>query len=102
MDHSRNEETFAGSGLGEDPPPRRARLDTMARVRRELARVYREARAGRLDVADASKLANVLQIMGRMIETSEGETRPAAVERRGGGARWGGGGEGGRGGGGGG
>ena len=82
MDHSRNEETFAGSGLGEDPPPARARLDTMARVRRELARVYREARAGRLDVADASKLANILQIMGRMIETSEVETRLDALERR--------------------
>ena len=82
MDHSRNEETFAGSGLGEDPPPRRARLDTMARVRRELARVYREARAGRLDVADASKLANILQVMGRMIETSEVEARLDALERR--------------------
>jgi hypothetical protein len=68
--------------LGEDPPPRRARLDTMARVRRELARVYREARAGGLDVADASKLANILQIMGRMIETSEVETRLDALERR--------------------
>ena len=82
MDHSRNEETFAGSGWGEDPPPRRARLDTMARVRRELARVYREARAGRLDVADASKLANILQLMGRMIETSEVEARLDALERR--------------------
>jgi hypothetical protein len=82
MGHSRNEETFAGSGLGEDPPLRRARLDTMARVRRELARVYREARAGRLDVADASKLANILQIMGRMIETSEVEARLDALERR--------------------
>ena len=82
MDHSRNEETFAGSGLGEDPPPRRARLDTMARVRRELARVYREARVGVIDVADASKLANILQIMGRMIETSEVEARLDALERR--------------------
>jgi len=82
MDHSRNKETFAGSGLGEDPPPPRARLDTMARVRRELARVYREARAGGLDVADASKLANILQIMGRMIETTDVETRLDALERR--------------------
>src|SRR4051812_39609332 len=83
MDHSREEDAFADNGLGEDPPPPpRARLDTMARVRRELARVYREARAGMLDVADASKLANILQIMGRMIETSEVETRLDALERR--------------------
>src|SRR5689334_5109480 len=88
MDHSRDEDAFAGNGLGGDPPPPpRGRLDTMARVRRELARVYREARAGGLDVADASKLANILQIMGRMIETSEVEARLAALERRLGGAR---------------
>src|SRR3954471_7431948 len=82
MDHSRDEDAFGDNGLGEDPPPRRARLDTMARVRRELARVCREARAGGLDVADASKLANILQVMGRMIETSEVETRLDALERR--------------------
>src|SRR3954449_8088638 len=87
LDHSREEDAFGDNGLGEDPPPLRARLDTMARVRRELARVYREARAGRLDVADASKLANILQIMGRMIETSEVETRLDALERRQGAAR---------------
>ena len=87
MDHSRDEDAFAANGLGEDPPPRRARLDTMARVRRELARVYREARAGALDVADASKLANILQIMGRMIETSEVEARLDVLERRSGGGR---------------
>ena len=87
MDHSREEDAFGDNGLGEDPPPPRARLDTMARVRRELARVYREARAGTLDVADASKLANILQIMGRMIETSEVEARLDALERRLGGTR---------------
>ena len=82
MDHSRDESAFADSELGEGPPPPRVRLDTMARVRRELARVYREARAGTLEVADASKLANILQIMGRMIEASEVEARLDALERR--------------------
>ena len=87
MDHSREEDAFGDNGLGEDPPSPRARLDTMVRVRRELARVYREARAGTLDVADASKLANILQIMGRMIEGSELEARLDALERRLGGTR---------------
>ena len=64
LDHSREEDAFADNGLGEDPPPPRARLDTMARVRRELARVYREARAGRLDVADASKLVPLAETGG--------------------------------------
>ena len=63
------------------------KLDTVLRVRRELARVYREARVGALDVAEASKLANILQIMGRMIETSEVEARLDALERRSGGTR---------------
>ncbi|HEX8373586.1 MAG TPA: hypothetical protein VF606_00215 [Geminicoccaceae bacterium] len=53
----------------------------MAGVRRELARLYREARAGELDVAAASRLANVLQILGRMIEGSEIEARVEALER---------------------
>src|SRR3954447_13193089 len=87
LDHSREEDAFADNGLGSDLPPPRARLDTMVRVRRELARVYREARVGAIDVADASKLANILQIMGRMIETSEVEARLDVLEKRLGGAR---------------
>lgn len=51
----------------------------------ELGR-HREARAGSLDVGDASKLANVLQILGRMIEGSELETRIEALEKGGPGA----------------
>jgi hypothetical protein len=49
-------------------------------VRRELARLYRQARAGRLEVGDASRLANVLQILSRSIETSDLETRLTALE----------------------
>ena len=65
--------------VGRNPPS--PRLDSMAGVRRELARLYREARAGELDVAAASRLANVLQILGRMIEGSEIEARVEALER---------------------
>jgi hypothetical protein len=73
--------SVAATGWAATPPPRLP-LDTMLRVRRELARVYREARAGKLDVADASKLANILQIMGRMIESSDFEARLAALEAK--------------------
>ena len=59
-----------------------ARLDSAARVRRELARLYGEARSGALAVGDASKLANVLQILGRMIETGDLEARLEELERR--------------------
>jgi hypothetical protein len=51
-------------------------------VRRELARLYRQARAGELEVGDASRLANILQILGRMIEGSVLERRLAELERR--------------------
>ena len=62
--------------------PPAPRLDSAVRVRRELARLYGEARSGALAVGDASKLANVLQILGRMIETGDLEGRLEELERR--------------------
>ena len=58
----------------------RARLDTLPRVRRELARIYAEARDGKRDVAAASKLGHMLAILGRLIEGAELEERIARVE----------------------
>jgi hypothetical protein len=68
--------------------PPSPRLENLAGVRRELARLYREARAGRLDVADASKLANILQVLGRMIEGAELEGRVEALEEASAGEGW--------------
>lgn len=65
---------------GTSRPPPSPRLDSLAGVRRELARLYKEARAGELEVGDASKLANILQILGRMIEGTELERRIAELE----------------------
>ncbi len=63
------------------PPSRvRVKLVTAEDCRRELARLYREARGKRMDVADASRLANMLQIMSRLIETSDLEDRIHEVE----------------------
>ena len=62
--------------------PPTPRLDNIAGVRRELARLYREARASSMDVGDASKLANILQILGRMIEGSVLEQRVVELERQ--------------------
>lgn len=55
-------------------------LDTVARVRRELARVYRDTRRGELDPGDASRFANMLSILGRLIEGSDVEQRLARLE----------------------
>lgn len=70
----------AASSDATSPPRLRLKLATADDVRRELARLYREARADRVPVADASRLANILQILGRVIEQSDLEARICALE----------------------
>ncbi|PTU32529.1 hypothetical protein CJD38_06205 [Stenotrophobium rhamnosiphilum] len=69
------------------PPPAkqsaRARLGTATEVSRELAKLYREARSGKIDVADASRLANMLSILSRILSDSELEARIERLEQRG-------------------
>lgn len=63
------------------PPARmRLKLATAEDVRRELARLYREGKSGQRDVADVSRLANVLQILSRCIETGDLEARINELE----------------------
>lgn len=63
------------------PPSRlRLKLATADDVRRELGRLYREGKSAQRDVADVSRLANVLQILGRLIETSDLELRLDKLE----------------------
>ena len=62
------------------PKPRCGRLNTVGRVRRELVRLYKEARAGTLDVNDASRLANILFLAARLLEGAELEARIAKLE----------------------
>ena len=64
------------------PAIRVGRLDTADRVRRELARVYKDARCRRIEAGDASKLASVLGLIVRIVETSDIERRLAEIERR--------------------
>jgi hypothetical protein len=81
--------TKKSAGSGDDvgaaattPAPRlRGALNTIDRVRGELARLYREGKAGTRDVNDVSKLANVLAILGRLIEGAELEARIDRLEK---------------------
>ena len=60
----------------EQAPPRlRLKLATADDVRRELARIYREGKIGQRDVGEVSRLANVLSILSRCIETGDLERR---------------------------
>ncbi|MFO1163409.1 MAG: hypothetical protein U1E60_31555 [Reyranellaceae bacterium] len=83
-DHTRKAETRADAGAIGAPPGGEKRLrlplKTMDDVKVELARLYREGKAGRRAIADVSKLANVLGILGRVIEGDEQAARLAAIE----------------------
>jgi len=58
----------------------RCKLSSIDDVKAELGRIYREAKGGTRDVGDVSKLANILSIMGRLIEGSELEKRVRVLE----------------------
>lgn len=60
----------------------RCKLDTMADVRREMAKVYRETRSQQLDPAEATKLVWMLQAVGKVIEGSDLEKRIEALEQK--------------------
>lgn len=73
----------ANTEVPADTPPRvRINLSTIGAVRMELARLYREGKAGQRDIGDVSRLANVLALMGRLIEGSDLEKRLEELEQR--------------------
>lgn len=77
-------ETPANQPPPAEPPSRvvRARLDTIGDVKSQLARLYREARGGKIATQDATRLASILAMLGRMIEGSDLEDRLAALEAK--------------------
>lgn len=66
-------------------PPRNRSivLKTALDVRRELARVYNDARFGRIEASDATKLGYLLNTIRTAIETSDLEQRLEALEQQG-------------------
>jgi len=58
----------------------RAKLDTVSDCRREVARIYREARSGIIDSAECSRLAFVLKTLSGMIESGDLERRLEILE----------------------
>lgn len=64
------------------PPRKRLRLDSIDRLRHELVKLYRAGRDGERDTQDVSRLANVLAIVGRLIEGGDLERRVEALEAR--------------------
>ena len=56
-------------------------LATSADVRREMADLYRQARTGQVEIADASRLAYILTQLATMLRIDDLEQRTAALER---------------------
>ena len=61
-------------------PPRVGPLRSVGDVRSEMARVYRAARMGRLDLGDAKSLTYILVSLGALIRDSDLEQRIAQLE----------------------
>jgi hypothetical protein len=59
------------------------RLDSIGRVASELGRLYRQARRGEVDVADASRLGTMLGILRQCLEAGDLEKRVMDLEKRG-------------------
>ncbi len=82
MDYSGGETDSGGNDLDDTLPRPRVRLDSMLRLRREMTRVYIEARDGWRPVGDAARLSYMLGMIGRTIESCEMEDRLAALEAK--------------------
>lgn len=66
----------------EAPAPirKRTKLGSIREIRAELGRVYRRAKSGEIDTTTATRLAYMLDLMSRMIERGELESRIEALE----------------------
>lgn len=68
------------------PPPPAGRIQStplsrLSEVRYELSKLYREARNGKINVSDATRLAYLLQVLAKIIEGSDLERRIEALEK---------------------
>lgn len=62
------------------PARYRVKLDSIADVKREMCRLYRESRSNLLDIQDCSRLVYVLKQVGELIRDSELEKRIEILE----------------------
>ena len=61
-------------------PPQPPRLDSIKRVRLELGKLYRAARAGEIPTGDASRLGFLLLSIGKLLEAEVLEQRITVLE----------------------
>ena len=75
------EEQMQGQGLTASRTPRGPKLATLIDCRKEMGKVYREMRAGKVPCQDGTKLTYVLGAIAGLIESSDLATRVEALEQ---------------------
>lgn len=79
--NSKKKQAIEGEVIPASPsPPARIRLSTVRDCRREMAKLFTEARHGKLPTAEAGRLIWMLQAIVGVIRDSEWEKRIAALE----------------------
>lgn len=68
-------------GKRRDPTPRRFQLNSLRGIRREMGQIYRLARTGELDVAEACRYAYLLTTLGKLSESELLEDRLSRLEQ---------------------
>lgn len=71
--------TVDGATLCVIPTPR-LNLNNLEALRREMSRVYRDMRGGKIEAQDGTRLVYVLAELGKMFERCELEARILALE----------------------
>ena len=80
-------EIDGATGAVETLPPQkgqryRCKLNTLGDIKSEMAKLYREARSGVIDIQDGTKLTWMLQAVAKVIEGSDLEKRIEALETK--------------------
>jgi len=77
---NRTPKTIDGKSMELIPTPAKIDLKSIDDIRLEMARVYRDMKAGIIETSDGTKLVYVLGQIGKMIEVHEIEKRIELLE----------------------
>jgi len=75
-------QTVEGELIPANPVRGRLRLGSIREVRRELQKVYEDAKNGRMSTQDAGRLTYILQALAGMIRDSDLEERIKKLEQQ--------------------
>jgi hypothetical protein len=72
----------SGQVVPDYPSPRSIRLNSLTALRREMTKVYKDARSGRIATPEGTRLAYMLVQVAQIWELAELEPRLRALEER--------------------